>query len=228
MQLNNYFTENPNIGEVIKKLCIDLYNKNTQQNILFIRTPSTGGWCDDILVEEINATRILYKTRRKLFRDYHTSTIIIEQSEIETSLASLNKTFDLICMDTFHEYNESTRDLQILSSYLSDNGILISHDCSPIEKSHASPFFTEGWWSGITYGCFIEFAYNNPQWFYSVLDIDTGIGILSKKKLDDLKQNFNRDKQEIFIKMMKAQNENTYDYYKENGKELINLIQRQL
>ena len=214
-------------GETAQILFTDLYNNNSSKNILFLRTPSTGGWMDNMLLSAPNVTRILYKTEKNMI-PHNNSTIIIEQSELETFIESLNKKFDLICMDPFHEYYESYRDLSLLSSYLSDDGILISHDCCPQSKEYAYPTFTRGRWSGITYGCLVELAYNNQQWFYGVLDVDTGIAIISKKNMEGLSQNFNRDKQEILIKMMKEQNENTYDYYKENGKELINLIQRQL
>jgi hypothetical protein len=109
---------------------------------------------------------------------------------------------------------------------MTDDGILLSHDCCPPKKEYSTPDFKKGWWCGVTYICFVELAYNNPQWFYGVINNDNGVGILSKQKLDHLEQNFNREKQEQLIKMNKDLDPSVYDYYIKNAKELINLYKR--
>jgi hypothetical protein len=168
-------------GDIISLFITHLYNEYKFKNILFVRTCTTGDWQDKLLINEKNITRILYftnKTEKKT--NSHKLTNIIDSNDLENTLKLLNKNFDLICIDPFHEYNESKRDFSILSSFLTKNGILISHDCFPENKDMSTPYFKEGGWCGETYVAFIEFAYKNPSMYYAILNIDTGIGIMSK------------------------------------------------
>jgi hypothetical protein len=127
-------------------------------------------------------------------------------------------------MDPFHEYSESISDFTLFTSMLSDDGILISHDCFPHKKQYSGPIFKPGHWSGITYVAFVETAYNNPSWFYAIINNDTGIGIISKNAIENLRNNFDREKQECLIQMNKDGDDSTYEYFCANSKELINLI----
>ena len=148
---------------------------------------------------------------------------VIEHSDLESHIRALNVQFDVICIDPFHEYSESAGDFLLLPSFLTDDGILISHDCYPPQKDWATPKFKSGAWCGVTYVAFVEFAYNNPDWYYTILNNDTGIGIMSKKPMAHLKNSFNRELQKQLIDMYKA-NEPTYDFFCANSGALINAI----
>ena len=228
----------------VKMIFNDLHINKQFTDVLFIRTPTTGGWMDDMLLDnsEINITRISYqpdtvKCQSQMtpeFKKYDllnsaphgNSGNILEHSKLESHLTSLDKKFDLIILDPFHEYYESNKDLLMLPSFMTENGILICHDCFPFKKEYATSNFKPGNWSGVTYICFVELAYSNPDWWYAVFANDTGVGILSKQKLDYLEQNFDRTKQEQLIQMNKNNNDNTYDYYCRYSKGLINLIKK--
>jgi hypothetical protein len=185
-------------GDNIKLLVEKIYNIDNHKNILFVRTCTTGDWLDNLLTNIKNIDRILYYTDKvnKPVKT-HKTTKKIHSNNLSSHLESLNKKFDLICVDTFHEYEMSLRDFQILSSLLSDSGILISHDCCPWNKTVANPFFIPGSWCGETYIAFVKFAYDNPQMFYSILNTDTGIGIISKIQLPYLSNVFDKQKQEL-------------------------------
>jgi hypothetical protein len=43
------------------KLKIYLYSTYNPENILFIRTPTTGEWLDKLFIKNVNVSRILYK-----------------------------------------------------------------------------------------------------------------------------------------------------------------------
>ena len=217
--IEKYLREKQTKGEIVNMVVNDLQKTKTFQNILFLRTPTTGGWMDAMMRDE-NVTRILYTIDTHITNRLYT---ILRHSELETHLRSLEKTFDLIIMDSYHEYKQSSSDFSFISSLLSEDGILISHDCCPPDKEKATPNFIKGYWCGVTYICFIELAYNNPQYYYAVIDNDNGVGIASKKPIDFLTQDLNREKQEIVIQMNKDGDPNTYDYFRANGKELINL-----
>jgi hypothetical protein len=223
MKLSNYFKKKLYNGQLINMIYNDLCKKQKFKDILFIRTPTTGGWMDDMLLNnsEINITRILYQPNNII-----TDSSALEHSKLESYLTSLNKKFDLIFIDPFHCYYESNKDLLMLPSFMTDNGILICHDCFPSRIEYATPNFKKGIWSGVTYICFVELAYAYPDWWYAVFNNDTGVGILSKQKLDYLEQKFDRTKQKKLIEMNKNGDNNTYDYYCQNSKDLINLIDK--
>lgn len=224
--MNKYFqVTNPYNGQIISEFISDLSIMNKYDNILFVRTPSTGSWLDSLLIDNNNVIRILYNTGKTYNKnEIHKSLIIIDQNELKNTLNKFNKKFDLICIDTFHEYEHSKHDFELLSLFLSDSGILVSHDCFPKYKSWATSKFNRGNWCGQTYLAFVEFAYNNPNFYYGVLNTDTGIGIISKIEIDILKNNLNKEKQNTLLFLHKTNNDNMYEYFCENSQEIINSI----
>jgi hypothetical protein len=230
--MSKYNLENYYNGQIIQMIVNNLYNTNKYKDILFVRTITTGDWQDILLLEDKSIIRILYDTKKFNKINCNSLTQILDYDKLENYILSFNKKFDLIVLDPFHEYNESINNLTFLSSILTDDGILLCHDCFPENKKLAFPKFTySGAWCGVTYGTFIELSYNNPNWFNGVLNIDTGIGIISKTDKNilefTLKNNFDkekREKQKIFINMLKNEDLNTFDYFSENSNDLMNII----
>ncbi len=208
-------------GDIIKKVIEYFNNICSFKEILFLRTPTTGAWLDDIFKNNNNIVRLLYETEIKEKYTCHETTIILKQDEIQNIL---NKKYDLICIDPHHLYINSKFDIETLTSYLSEDGIMICHDCFPSDKLMANPTYKKGRWSGETYIAFIEFAYNNPDYYYGLINIDTGIGILSKKHFNGLKKSFDKEKQFILLSH-KNNNTEPYDYFMMNYKDLMNVIE---
>jgi hypothetical protein len=232
--MNKYLTNKKYLnGDIITKIFEDLYqyliNDNENINILFIRTPTTGAWLDVILKDNINIIRILYKTHINInTNNFHSSTMIINHNELFDKLTTINKNYDIICIDPFHEYEYSISDFNLISSFLTENGIILSHDCFPMNKQMSEPKFKHGNWCGETYIAFIEFSYNNPDYFYSLLKIDTGIGIISKKQNIinyTLNNIIDKNKQKILIDYKKDNYINIYDYFINNYKSIMNIIE---
>ena len=225
MELQKYLYEKKTNGYIVKMVINDLHHLKNFKNILLVRTPTTAPWMDNILNNEsnINIVCIMYNIIQDKYSKNPDYTHI-EHNKMNDYLKSLNIKFDAICVDPYHEYKESNMDFTILSSYLSDDGILISHDCYPPKKEYATKQFKHGYWCGLTYICFIELAYNNPQWYYSIINNDNGIGIMSKKIISPLTINtiFDRKKQEELITI--KENHTAYNYFIENKNNLINII----
>ena len=57
--------------------------------------------------------------------------------------------------------------------------------------------------------------------FYTILNIDTGIGIISKKQLHSLSNRLDRNKQEYLLFLHKNLKD-PYTYFIENSKDIIN------
>jgi hypothetical protein len=210
-------------GDIITKVIEYLHNKYAYQEILLVRTPTTGAWLDSLFLNtNANIVRLLYETDIKETYTCHETTIKLKHHEIDNQLKTFNKKYDLICIDSCHLYTNSKMDLEIMSSYLANDGIMICHDCFPSNKKMARPIYTKGRWSGETYIAFIEFAYNHPNYYYGLINIDIGIGILSKKYIDGLKNTFDKEKQRIFLS---HKNNEPYDYFIMNYNDLMNVIQ---
>ena len=223
--MEEYFKDNQyDNGEIIKKLFMNLYKTEKYKKILFVRTYTTGHWLDELLVDDSSITRILYDTNHITNKICHKSTIVVDTLDLKDTIISLDTKFDLICLDPFHEYNHSIRDLLILSPFLTEIGVLLCHDCFPSNINSAYHTFKHGVWSGITYVAFVQLAYTYPKFFYAVLNIDTGIGIMSKTYMNGLKNNLDVEKQKKLIKSSLNGNDETYNYYCQNSKDLINMI----
>jgi hypothetical protein len=234
MEHNNnfkkYFDKKSYIGgEIITMYVNDLINSNKYNNILFIRTPTTGHWLDYILPNNHNITRVYYHTSSVQFKkdNCHKLSIIVELTNLEKKLKELNNTYDLIVIDPYHEYNVSYDNFNLLLSFLKNDGCIISHDCCPsdVKLSTPTPKYIYFDWSGQTYLAFVKLAYNNPELFYSILNIDTGIGIISKTKQDGLKTNLDKYKQSQLLKIDFLNDyDKAYAYFINNSNNIINLI----
>jgi len=214
MSLPNNFNE----------LCMYLDYTHNFNNILFVRHLTGGEFLDSLFIGR-NVTRLLYITNNseQEFRDIG-SNILIHHNDLENILTQTNKTYDLICLDSFHEINESISDFTLLTRFLNENGVLICHDCSPPTKSHAISKYVKGPWCGVTYAAFVLLAYSNPDWFYSIIDRDHGLGIVSKKQINFVKKICNNQLQQMFLSIFFNNNDEGYDFFKIHSNEMVNLI----
>jgi len=205
-------------------LCIMFDNQFNFKNILCVRHPTGGMFLNKLFLNKSNVTRILYETNNiKQPKCDKGPNMLIKHSDLKNVLEGFNKKFDLICLDPFHEYYESSSDLSLLASFLLDDGILVCHDCNIFNKDIHTPYFIHKDWLGVTYYCFVEFAYNNPDYYYAVINKDCGLGIISKKEIQFVKKVHN-EKQKQLIEIFKNNTDEAYDYFKNNVNELINLI----
>jgi len=225
--MGHFFTKTIyNNGDIISEVILDMVGKYNYENILFIRTPTTGDFLDKLMVNNSNITRIVYETYKIVNYSLHPSTHLVDYAQLPQLLLAMNKRFDLICIDTFHAFTTGQNDLHLMSLFLSSNGIMICHDCFPSNKNLVQRLYNDGDWCGETYAAFIDFAYQHPDLFYALLKIDTGIGIISKMPLEMLKNNFDRGKHELFLSCKENNNEQLYDYFVENCEDMMNIISK--
>ena len=207
-------------GDIIKKIITETYETGNYKKLLFVRTSTTGDWLDTLFIENQTISRIIYDIKVIPEYKFHPSNKIISFLELE----NITDKFDMICLDPFHEYNYTKKNLSFLFSILTDTGILFCHDCYPSNQQMAVPNYVKGSWSGETYISLVEFAYYHPEFYYTVLKIDTGIGVISKIPLDGLSNTFNRVKQETLLLMHKNGEEGLYNYFNEHSYDLIHAV----
>ena len=216
---------NISLPNSFNELCIMFDEIFKFSNILCVRHPTGGLFLDKLFLNKSNVSRIIYEINNiEHTKCDKSQNILIQHSDLKNILNTLNKKFDLICLDPFHEYSESISDLSICTSFLTEDGILICHDCSPPTKELCSSNYKYGAWCGVTYYCLIEFAYNNPNYYYGVINRDFGLGIISKKNIPFVKKIIINETHQNLIDIYNNNTDETYDYFIINSKALINLI----
>lgn len=207
-------------------LCLDLHDKYNFNNILFIRH-HTGGLFLNFLTFPGNnvVTKLLYEThdinQPKLDPQSFT---IIQHDDLKTHLKNFNQKYDLICLDPFHEYRYSIYNLELLTTYLSDTGVMVVHDCLPLDKELTVGTFVLGPWVGETYLAFLKYACDNTQFHYGLINSDFGLGIISKTKIMYTNNTFNEEIRNKFNLLLQNKDENIFDFVTSNINDLIHVL----
>jgi hypothetical protein len=105
--------------------------------------------------------------------------------DIGAALAAIQaerRRFDIVLVDPFHGYRESSRDLAAAFALLEDGGALVVHDCLPPNEAIACPEFKQGAWCGVTYKAFLDFVLPRRDLRYLTVDTDFGCGVIRKLK----------------------------------------------
>jgi hypothetical protein len=97
------------------------------------------------------------------------------------------KKVQLALIDGMHEYSFALRDVENTLRYLSDDGVIIMHDCNPQKKEYAGTF--EEWqkagsgdWNGDVWKAVLHLRSMRDDINVFVLDCDYGLGIITKGK----------------------------------------------
>ena len=144
-----------------------------------------------------------------------TSDTFFEALSSNTILSKEMK-FDVIFIDGLHLANQVERDISNSLQFISDNGLIVLHDCNPPTEFHARELYyylnspAGGFWNGTTWKAF--FKYRQRQDLFSCcIDSDWGVGIISKTRTIG---NATKLKNEYY----------EYHVFKDARKESLNLI----
>lgn len=129
-----------------------------------------------------------------------------------------NKKIDIALIDGMHEYDYALRDVENTLKYLSDDGVIIMHDCNPLSKNAASSF--KEWeerkfadtWNGDVWKVILHMQSLRNDVHAFTLDCDHGLGIITKGK-PERQLNFSEEQ----IRAL------SYEDFNKNRKEWLNL-----
>ena len=218
-------------GEIISALAHQLVKSETIKKILFVRTPSTGGWIEQLeFGNAVDVDREYYFDQRQRASKISSQTNFNRRQHFE--LAMQNKiqsglAYDLIVIDGYHDYHVSLKDFELCFNCLAQDGILLSHDCAPASPEMAEPIFKPGAWCGCTYASLITYAASNPEIALTIFDTDTGIGI-ARRHCSKLRTNWLRNPkrpdagiQSEFLSLVSASEfKKAYTYFRANASAL--------
>lgn len=121
------------------------------------------------------------------------------------------KTFDIIFIDGLHHSEQVKRDIENSLSVLTKNGIIICHDMNPTDELMQRVPMQTGVWTGDCWKAFVLLRNEKRLLSTYVIDIDCGLGIISKSS--------------IYSKpLVLNANDITYDNFAKNKTQWLNLI----
>ncbi len=98
------------------------------------------------------------------------------------------KKLQLALVDGMHEYQFALRDVENTLRYMQENGVIVMHDCNPQTAGAAGRFedWEVGEWNGDVWRTIIHLRSQRPDLTVFVLDIDQGLGIVTRQKPDTM------------------------------------------
>ena len=106
----------------------------------------------------------------------------------ENIAPNLDYKYDVIFIDGLHHTEQVDKDIQNSLKYLEDDGVIILHDCNPInEMRQRVPADFDIWehgWNGDVWKSVVKFRKNNSYLKYKifVIDADEGLGVIKNEK----------------------------------------------
>jgi hypothetical protein len=152
---------------------------------LEIATPTTGNYYAAIEPRRFDDCRRLMYRCPPEFDDGLAIDYRCPGADIDPALGSIaaeRRRFDIMLVDPFHTYPDSSRDLAAAFALLEAGGTMVVHDCLPPDAAFAAPEFTPGGWCGVTYKAFIDFVVGRRDLRYLTVDTDYGCGVVRKLK----------------------------------------------
>jgi len=121
--------------------------------------------------------------------------------------------YDIIFIDGLHHSEQVDKDIDNALNHLVNNGIIVLHDCSPEKEEYSFVPRITGPWNGDVYKSVLKFRqkYNHS---YFTVDTDCGCGVIIK----------DNNNQIICDKESLQQGLNSWNYFDQNRKQLLNLI----
>lgn len=93
---------------------------------------------------------------------------------------------ELALIDGMHEYSFALRDIENTLRYLADDGVIVVHDCNPVQPDHACSFDEyqarehTNIWNGDVWKAILHLRSQRDDLHVFVLDCDHGLGIVQK------------------------------------------------
>jgi hypothetical protein len=166
---------------------VDLINElsaiHGHRKYLEICTPTTGNMYSAIdRARYSTCHRLMYSCpsgfNNGLPIDFRSSNLDI--SECVKAVRARELKYDVILVDSFHEYEPSARDLREAVNLLNPAGTIIVHDCFPRDATIAAPECIDGAWCGVTYKAYLDFVLARQDMIFCTVDTDYGCGVIRR------------------------------------------------
>lgn len=127
-----------------------------------------------------------------------------EEISSDAFFTKLERKYDLIFIDGDHSYEQSLKDVKNALNALTSGGMIVCHDCYPISLAETSASCKGG-----VYKTILHLKSKNPELSIYVINSDCGVGVIQKECSE----------------LIKLPDPFTFDYFLDNAKTLLNLIE---
>jgi hypothetical protein len=104
-------------------------------------------------------------------------------SECLRQLQARGSRFDIIFIDACHEYGSTRRDIGDALSLVSENGVIVLHDCLPSDQIYCAPTRGDAFdWCGVTYKAYLDVLLERDDLWYCTVDTDVGCGMIRSSR----------------------------------------------
>ena len=168
-RLNNYFEIGVHNGHVLFKIRSN-FKIAVDPNFVFDSLRKAG----KILINPCNFfNQYFEKTSDDFFRE-------------DAGKVFATKKVEIALIDGLHQYDYALRDIENTLKYLSDDGVILVHDCNPLSQSASGTFEDwqasgeKGFWNGDVWKAIVHLRSTRNDINIFVLDCDHGLGIVTK------------------------------------------------
>jgi hypothetical protein len=155
------------------------------KRFLEISTATTGARFGDVDKRSFELTHRLAYNIPAGFDDGLPIDFRSETLDIKSCVAQMQQSaqrYDIVLVDPYHDYESSWRDTETAFRLLTDEGMLVVHDCLPPAGGDLiSPVFVPGAWCGLTFAAYVDFLMTHDVAFQTV-DCDFGCGVIAKTR----------------------------------------------
>jgi hypothetical protein len=110
--------------------------------------------------------------------DYRSATLDI--GECLKTISQEGRSFDIVLVDSWHEFEPSWRDLVEAFRLIRADGMLVVHDCLPPRLEVTVPTYITGEWCGVSYQAYVDFISQRHDLAVYTVDTDYGCGVIRK------------------------------------------------
>jgi hypothetical protein len=150
---------------------------------------------------------------------FRSSDVFIIDSDSFFETIDTEDRYDLIFIDGLHLEEQVDRDIQNSLNHLSDDGLIVLHDCNPTSVHDIREDYYD-WdtpvgrhWNGTVYRSVVKLQCNNPDVYFYTVDTDEGCGVINPRK-----------SQELFKTVFCEDLLNSFELFFLHKKDLLNLI----
>jgi SAM-dependent methyltransferase len=149
--------------------------------------------------------------QRKVGVDPSSASPATHQMTSDDFFATNQETFDLIFIDGLHLYEQVLRDVENSLNCLNPGGLIVMHDCMPIQIQHQARYPIIGDWNGDVWKAAALIRMHAGDVHFCVLDMDWGCGILTP------------DSTQTLFPATPVENMD-WNFYVQNKKQLLNVV----
>lgn len=124
---------------------------------------------------------------------------------------NISMKYDIVFVDGLHTFEQAHRDIINSLNWIEDNGTIVVHDTHPLKEITQRPERASNIWHGDVWKAILKLRTEHPEVEIFTIDADEGCTIIRKGS-------------QILFKPNTTEDIYTYDFFKKNKKEILNLI----